>query len=264
MTRPTCEDTFLIRKRDLKNNFFSAVFSGYSGADRCRPGHFVHVQIPSTDVYFRRPMSIAAVSAGRGEVEVLFKVVGRGTRLLAGLHRNDRVNLLGPLGVPFSLPKKNETAVMVAGGVGFPPLLFLAAHMIEKGHDPKRIAFFYGGKSSEALIERNRIKKLGVGFYPVTEDGSMGEKGLVTGPLERFLKGGRSPRPRLYGVGPEGMLRAVDAVGLKLGVPGQISLEAPMPCGIGVCLGCVVPLTQGGHARVCREGPVFEIGEVRL
>lgn len=264
MTKPTCEDTFLVKKRDLKNNYFSVTFSRYSRTAACRPGQFVHIRIPSSDIFFRRAMSIAHVSVERGEIELLLKVVGRGTRLLGQLRKNDPVNMLGPLGVPFALPKKRERAVMVAGGVGFPPLLFLATEMIKHGHDPRKIEFFYGGKSSDDLIERGRIKKLGVNFHPVTEDGSLGEKGLVTRPVEDFIVNRRHDPLRLYGCGPDGMLKAINELGLRLGVPGQISLEAPMPCGIGVCLGCVVPLKAGGHARVCCEGPVFEIGEVEL
>ncbi|UCE23607.1 MAG: dihydroorotate dehydrogenase electron transfer subunit [Candidatus Zixiibacteriota bacterium] len=264
MTRPSCQDTLLIKKRDLKNNYFSATFRTYSRVDQCRPGQFVHIQIPSAEIYFRRAMSIAGVSSRRREIEVIFKVVGRGTRQLGNLHEKDRVNLLGPLGVPFRWPRKSETAVIVAGGVGFPPLLYLASEMVKRGHDPRRIEFFYGGRSSADLIERSRIRKLGVRFHPVTEDGSVGEKGLVTGPVEEFVRRAPNRHLRLYGCGPEGMLKATNELGVRLKVPGQISLEAPMPCGIGICLGCVVPLVGGGHARVCWDGPVFEIGEVAL
>ena len=264
MTKPTCEDTFLIKKRNLKNNYYSAVFKTYSRVDRCRPGQFVHVQIPSSDIYFRRPMSVAGVSVRQGMIEVIFKVVGRGTRLLGNLHLNDRINLLGPLGNGFKWPAGNETTVIVAGGVGFPPLMYLATEMVRRGRNPKSIEFFYGGRSAADLIERTRIKKLGLNFHPVTEDGSVGQKGLVTQPVEEFILKNKGKRLRLYACGPDGMLKATNDIGLKLGVPGEVSLEAPMPCGIGICLGCVVPLVEGGHARVCCDGPVFKIGEVAL
>jgi len=209
-------------------------------------------------------MSVAGVSVKKKEIEVIFKVVGRGTRHLASLHLNDRVNMLGPLGAPFKLPRKGETVVIIAGGVGFPPLMYFAHELVDKGYDPGSIHFFYGGRSSGDLVERGRIRKLGIKFHPVTEDGTMGQKGLVTEPAEEFLNNHAARRVRIYGCGPEGMLKATNDLGLRLGVPGQISLEAPMPCGIGICLGCVVPLVEGGHARVCVEGPVFDIGEVVL
>ena len=264
MTKLACEDTFLIKKRNLSSDYFSAVFRTYSRVDRCRPGQFVHIQIPACDVYFRRAMSIAGVSVKKKEIEVIFKVVGRGTRHLAELHLNDRVNMLGPLGAPFKLPRRGETVVIVAGGVGFPPLMYFASRLVGSGYRPGDIHFFYGGRSSHDIIERTRIRKLGVHFHPVTEDGTVGQKGLVTQPVEKFLDNNSGKRVRLYGCGPDGMLKAVDDIGVRYGVPGQISLEAPMPCGIGICLGCVVPLVKGGHARVCVEGPVFNIGEVVL
>jgi dihydroorotate dehydrogenase electron transfer subunit len=153
---------------------------------------------------------------------------------------------------------------MVAGGVGFPPLAYLAADLITRGVKPRQIEFFYGGKSADEIVERSRFKKLGVHFHPCTDDGSLGFKGVVTSAVESYIAENSGQKFHLYGCGPEGMLRATDDLGRRLGIPGQLSLEAPMPCGIGVCLGCVVPLRKGGHARVCVEGPVFDIGEVVL
>lgn len=264
MIRPTCEDTQILRHRDLNNNYFALTLGPYSRAAECRPGSFVHVRLPHTDIYFRRAMSVAAVNPQSQELEIIFKIFGRGTTLLAQTRELDRLDILGPLGVPFTFPGKDETAVMVAGGVGFPPLLFLATEMVSAGFDPGKIEFFYGGRSSGDLVERARIEKLGVQFHPVTDDGSYGAKGLVTDPVERLLQDRRGSKIRLYGCGPDPMLKATNELGLKYQIPGQLSLEAPMPCGIGVCLGCVVKRTNGEYARVCVDGPVFEIGEVQL
>ncbi len=264
MTKPTCENTSLIKKRNLRNDYYSLTFAPYTRTRHCRPGSFVHLRLPCTDVYFRRAFSVAAVSPADDSIEIIFKVFGRGTTIMSRLHTGDTLDLLGPLGKPFKLPRRNERTLIVAGGVGFPPLLFLARQMIENGYDPAKIEFFYGGRGSGDIIERSRIKKLGVNFRPVTEDGSVGAKGLVTGPLEAFIADHREEKLRLYGCGPEGMLKATNDLGVRLGIPGQVSLEAPMPCGIGICLGCVVPLAKGGHARVCCDGPVFDIGEVAL
>lgn len=264
MNRPTCENTFLVRKRNLKNQYYSLVFGPYTRAAQCRPGQFVHIKLASSDVFFRRAFSVAAVAVEQSEIEIILKVVGRGTQLLSRLHRGEAVDLLGPLGTPFKFPRKSERAVLVAGGVGFPPLLFLASEMIEKGFNPRNIEFFYGGCTSKDVIERSRIRQLGVNLIPVTEDGSLGEQGLVTRPVERLIASRGVRGIRIYACGPEGMLKAVNDLGSTLGVKGQLSLEAPMPCGIGVCLGCVVPLVRGGYARVCCDGPVFDIGEVAL
>lgn len=264
MTKPTCEDTFVIKKRNLRNAYYSLIFEPYSRASDCKPGQFVHIRLPGGDVFFRRAFSVAHASAINKQIEIIFKVLGRGTTIMAGLRPGDQVNLLGPLGVPFRMPKKNETTLMVAGGIGMPPLLFLAYEMIRRGFTPKQIVFFYGGGSSPDIVERSRIKKLGVNFRAVTEDGSLGDPGLVTQQVEKYLIAESTNKLRIFACGPEGMLKVTNELGLKYGVPGQISLEAPMPCGIGVCLGCVVELSRGGYARVCCDGPVFDIGEVAL
>ncbi len=264
MIRPTCEDTFLVKRRDLNNNYHSMILGPYSRTAECRPGSFVHLKLPGAEIYFRRAMSVAGIDVKRRQIEIIFKVAGRGTSALAQFVVGDRLDVLGPLGVPFTLPKKTERAIMVAGGVGFPPLFFLASHMIARGHDPKRIEFFYGGRTDIDLLERTRIRKLGVNFHPATDDGSFGEKALITSPVARFIQENPKEKMRIYACGPDAMLRATDRLGLELGVPGQLSLEAPMPCGIGVCLGCVVPLKAGGYSRVCCDGPVYEIGEVQF
>ena len=260
-----CQDTVVVKKRNLKNNYFSFTLSQFKKAKSCKPGQFVHVKIPDSDIFLRRAFSIASVDKKKNELEIIFKVVGRGTKLMGGLNKGDILSTLGPLGSPFKFPKKNEKVIMVAGGVGFPPLMYLAVEMIEKGHNPKNIVYFYGGRSKEDILERARLKKTGINLIQVTEDGSIGSKGLVTKVLKNYLNKLESLKNlRLYSCGPEGMLKAVDGIGLEYDIPGQISLEAPMPCGVGICLGCVVPLKKGGHARVCCEGPVFDIGEVSL
>ena len=264
MTKPSVTDVLLRKKRNLKNGYYSMTFGPFPKASQCKPGQFLHLQLPSTDILFRRAFSIADVRPQEGEVEIIFKILGRGTTLLSKLRTGDQVNLLGPLGTTFKLPRKKQTVVMVAGGVGFPPLLYLAKTMIERGVDPGRIEFFYGGASSADIIERARLKKLEIKFHPVTIDGSFGDKGLVTQPVEALLDLRKGSDIQLYACGPEGMLKATDELAMKYGVEGQLSLEAPMPCGVGICLGCVVELRAGGHARVCREGPVFEVGEVIL
>jgi len=264
MIRPSCRDTFVTKIKHLGHDYHSLILGSYPGAKHCKPGHFVHLQLPHTEVLFRRAFSVASVSPEKQQLEVIFKVVGRITGQMSDLHPGNSVNILGPLGKPFTLPQKSATTVMVAGGVGVPPLMFMAEQMVLRGFDPAKIMFFYGGRSSDDIIGRGRIKKMKVRFFPITEDGSFGRKGLVTEPVEELLQAQQNSQIRLYACGPEGMLKAVNDLGLKYDIPGELSLEAPMPCGIGVCLGCVVPLTKGGHARVCADGPVFQIGEVAL
>jgi dihydroorotate dehydrogenase electron transfer subunit len=266
MTYTACENTLVTKKRDLKNNYYSLTFAPFSQAKLCLPGQFVHIKLDSSDIIFRRAFSVASVNPAKQEIELIFKIFGRATKIMGALHVGDTVNCLGPLGNSFTIPKKNEPVIMVAGGIGFPPLLFFATELIKKGHNPKLIHFLYGGRSGNDIIERQRIKQLGINFIPVTQDGSFGQKGLVTKPAEDLIIKMRqnNEEPRMYSCGPEAMLRAVDALGVKHSLNGQLAIEAPMPCGVGVCLGCIVPLTKGGHLRVCYEGPVVGFGEVVL
>lgn len=264
MIRPTCEDTLVAKKRDLKNGYFAFVLAPFSQTRAIKPGQFVHIKLPATNIYFRRAFSVASVNPAKNEVEIIFKVFGHGTTLLGEMRKGDSLDLMGPLGVPFKFPKKNETAVMVAGGIGFPPLMFLAESMIKNGHKPKQIYFFYGGRSKDELVERKRLTELGLKLHIVTDDGSAGDKGLVVGPVEKFIKEHADQKIRLFGCGPEKMLRAIDKLGEKYKINGQLALEALMPCGIGICLGCVVALKKGGYARVCCDGPVFDIGVVDI
>jgi len=264
MTKLTAQDTYLVKRRNLGINYYSCTFGPFNGFKKCRPGSFVHMRLPSSDIFFRRAMSVAGVDTDRKELEIIFRVVGRGTAFLAGLSRRSQVNVLGPLGNGFTLPSKSESTIIVAGGVGFPPLMYLVSEMVSRGFNPGQTHFFYGGRSGDDIVERSRIRRLGVCFHPMTDDGSFGRRGLVTEAVEEYIIKHTGEKMQLFGCGPEPMLKVVDELGLKYKLPGQLSLEAPMPCGIGVCLGCIVPLRDGGHARVCHDGPVFNVGEVLL
>ncbi len=264
MSRLSPERVAVRKLRRLAPDYYSLRLGPCSRVRRCRPGRFVHVGLPGRDLFFRRAMSVASVDIDSAELEIIFKVCGRGTTMMSELRRGESVDLLGPLGTGFAGPRKQEICLLVAGGIGFPPLFFLAQDLIAQGRDPKSIEFFYGGRTSGEIVEKSRIRKLGLRFQAVTDDGSYGASGLVTEAVETFLATETDHRFRLYACGPEPMLKAADELALRHGIPGQLALEAPMPCGIGVCLGCVVSLRSGGHARVCADGPVFNVGEVLL
>lgn len=264
MIKPTCFDTYIIKRKSLGKDYFSLEIGPYPKVKSCRPGHFIHIKLPSQEILFRRPMSITGVSVKNKSIHMIVKILGRGTNIMSTMRSGEKINILGPLGVPFTFPGKKKRIIMAAGGVGVPPLIYLAEEMILKGFDPKNINFFYGGRSSDDIIIRPRIKKTDINFYPITEDGSFGIKGLVTQPITDFLNENNDGNNYIYGCGPAGMLKAVDEIGCEMKIEGQLSLEAHMPCGLGICLGCVVKLTNGDHARVCAEGPIFKIGEVIL
>jgi dihydroorotate dehydrogenase electron transfer subunit len=261
--RIVVENTVINKITELNHDCFRLSLAPFSKVSAIKPGQFVHVQIPGNDIFFRRAFSIYTVDKADRSIELLFKVFGRGTSRLARCRKGDRISVVGPLGNSFKLPSKKETPILVAGGVGMPPMRLLAEVMIERGFEPGRIIYLYGGNTKDDLVDIARIRKPGIKVVPVTLDGSCGKKGLVTEPLLELLDTIEGP-VRMYGCGPEPMLKAVDDIAMSRNIPGQVSLEAPMPCGVGICLGCIKPLREGGYTRVCRDGPVYDFGEVLL
>lgn len=263
MSKIVVEHIPIIKKKKLASGCFSIRMAPFSKVKSIRPGQFVHLQIPNCNLFFRRAFSIYSVNIEEKSFEIFFKVFGRGTSAMASTKKGDRLGVLGPLGNSFRKPKRNDLVGLTAGGIGFPPIYYLARYLIDKGHDPKKLFFFYGGRKNSDLLELARIKKLGLNLILVTEDGSLGVKGLVTSALEEWIINNNGNKV-IYSCGPEPMLKAVDQLAIKNKISGQISLEAPMPCGIGICLACIKPLSTGGYARVCREGPIFNTGEIIL
>lgn len=213
------------------------------------------------DPLLGRPISILGEEPRRGLLRFLLKVVGEGTRRLASLEPGQKVFGLGPLGNPFPPPNlaDQRPALLVGGGVGVPPMVYLAERFTKDGVG---FTFLQGARTEEDLLLLDELSGLGVRPVLTTEDGSAGMRGLVTAPLKDELAHGVRA---VYACGPEGMLKAVADL-CRGGVPCHLSLEARMACGYGVCLGCVVPVERGGrrlYERVCQEGPVFD-GEVIL
>lgn len=230
-------------------------------AQLARPGQFAQVRVASgIDPLLARPLSIFYAIPESGEVAFLFKVVGRGTALLAQRAVGESLTVLGPYGNGFLVPQTADTLVLVAGGVGMPPLYFLA-QTVRRARPNLPITLYYGGRSDADLLELARWQALGTEMVLATDDGSAGRQGLVTAALyERFL---RQPVPFLAACGPRPMLRAVQQLALAHNIAGQLSLEACMACGVGACLGCVCGTVQGNR-RVCFDGPVFSLDEVTL
>jgi dihydroorotate dehydrogenase electron transfer subunit len=232
-------------------------------AEAARPGQFVHV-LAGDDRSFplRRPFSIHRVErpgAALGTVEIVFDVVGAGTRALAGLRPHDVVDVLGPLGRPFSPPEAPEGCVLVGGGYGTAPLFFLAGEL-RAGRC--RVDFAIGAATASRLLDAMEAKRLGHSLTVTTDDGSAGRRGLVTDPLPDLLA--RTGAGRVYACGPMPMLAAVSRVAAAAGVPCQVAVEEQMACGTGICFSCVVPVRPEGSpaesrmARSCLEGPVFD------
>ena len=227
------------------------------------PGQFVMLQGgASLEPYLRRAFSVF----DRGQdgdvrwVEVLGKVIGVGTRCLSESRTDSTVPTLGPLGQGFHIVEEGPVA-LIAGGVGSAALLLLARALAERGVE---LDVLYGGRNEVDLACRSRFASLasasGGAEILTTEDGSLGRKGLVTEPLEEQLKSGRYRF--LYTCGPFGLMRRVAELATQYGVPGQAALETPMGCGYGACLGCAVETAAGSYALCCKDGPIFDFGDV--
>lgn len=229
------------------------------------PGQFVMLSAgvlgaaERSDPLLPRPM---AVYRQHGEsddtrIEILFKRHGRGTALLAMALPGQRVRLVGPLGRGFDVGEPGEHAILVAGGTGIASVYELAESLAAMG-SPATVLL--GARSHDDLMGEGDFEALGGTLRIATEDGSRGEQGLVTDLLEGELADAR--RSRVYACGPTPMMRRAAEIAAKAGAPCSVSLENPMACGFGVCLGCAAPLREGGFALVCRDGPVFDAVDV--
>ncbi|HEX7104768.1 MAG TPA: dihydroorotate dehydrogenase electron transfer subunit [Acidothermaceae bacterium] len=237
-------------------------------AESAKPGQFVTVAVggPDTSMLMRRPFSIHRVherGVYGGTVEFVFSVEGRGTRWLAQMQPHEPIDIVGPLGKPFSLPREPATCVLVGGGYGSAPLFPLADALRERGC---RIDFVIGAATEERLFGALDAKRISATLSVTTDDGSVGLRGRVSDPLPEVLT--TTKADVVYACGPMPMLRAVSRIAGEAGIPCQIAVEEMMACGVGVCMTCVLPVIgddgQTRMVRSCVDGPVFHGDRVRF
>jgi dihydroorotate dehydrogenase electron transfer subunit len=238
--------------------YFRLVVRAPQIAPLVQPGQFAHVRIlPLKHALLRRPFSIFQVAGDT--LSVLYKTIGQGTEVLSRMQPGEELSMIGPLGHGFTLPQPGgEVPLLVAGGYGMAALYLLAQRSQQKG-----IAFVGGRRRVDILCEEE-FSALGWEVRVTTEDGSHGEKGLVTQALLTELEG-RSAGRKLFACGPTPMLKAVGQLAEEFKLPAELSLDEHMGCGIGVCLTCVVPIKSGDgweYQRTCTEGPVFDSRQV--
>ena len=228
------------------------------------PGQFVMVKAGLTqDPLLRRPFSVFEIVRDKTGVpsglSLLNKRIGPSTALVYAAAPGQQVACLGPLGRPFSLIEAPAEAWMVAGGIGLAPFVTLAESLRARG---VRSTLFYGARRVDELFYLNLFRELEVDLTLTTEDGSAGERGRVTAPLEQRLASRAPSAPlMIYACGPESMLAATAKIAMRYGRPCQVSVERIMGCGLGGCYSCVVPMrAEGGgfhHVRSCLSGPVL-------
>lgn len=255
-------DCSILENSSRKGLYRRIVFSAPEIAAKAAPGQFVHIRIPGLrDRILRRPFSICGYDPKTGNVTVVYKVVGAGTAELAEMLPGQSCNIMGPLGKGYPMPSREETPILVAGGYGSAAMLPLAERSANKG------ILLLGARSAADLILAEEYEAAGYEVRLATQDGSAGQKGLVTDLLDGAIADAEKT-PVLYGCGPTPMLMALGRIAVGNNWKCYLSLDEHMCCGIGACFACVVkmkdPSSPGGwrYSRTCKEGPVYSADEV--
>jgi dihydroorotate dehydrogenase electron transfer subunit len=249
-------DLVIKKNISLSNQYALLILTSHDKLPEILPGQFAEIRVDgSSTVFLRRPISIHFVDYETNELWLLIQIIGDGTKKMADLKVGEIVNLLLPLGNSYSIPTNSEAKLLlVGGGCGVAPLLYLGAHLKSLGFD---VNFLIGGRSSTDILQLCEYERFGNVFI-TTEDGSLGEKGFVT--QHSVLRA--SNFDYIYTCGPTPMMKAIASYAAKINAICEVSLENTMACGIGACLCCVTDTIQG-HVCVCTEGPVFNITKLK-
>jgi dihydroorotate dehydrogenase electron transfer subunit len=237
-------------------------------AQSALPGQFVNIKTTDDVIpLLRKPFSICRRDASAGWIEVLWKVVGRGTEIMSRYRVGESVNLLGPLGNGYTVAPDLQLAILVGGGLGVAPLPFLCEELLK---NKKKCEVFLGAKTEQELSFVQEFLESGVEVFLTTEDGSEGVRGFITELLMERLRGREiGERAEFFSCGPTGFLNSMINVSETFNIPGQISIETMMGCGFGICVGCPVKVRDPRpgerlYKLTCVDGPVFRADEVLL
>ncbi len=252
----------VIDNRAVTRDIFLLRLDAHELTLQARPGQFCMLEVGEYAYpLLKRPFSIHDVP-DENEIEFIYRVAGKGTAMLSRKRAGDSIRVLGPLGNGFGW-NQSRHPVLVGGGLGIAPMLFLARIISEKGLIKPVVIL--GARSSAELVSLEAFKAIDCRLCLATEDGSLGQKGFVTTLLQEIV--GDSEADMVFSCGPMPMLKAVYEIAVKASVSCEVSLEAQMACGIGACLGCAVKSAdrssgQTGYLHVCKEGPVFDGADV--
>lgn len=251
MKRELCR---IISNDGVKAGYFLMEIESPSIAREALPGQFLTLRCGnSTTPLLRRPFGFHRIK--KWSFQVLYEVVGEGTRALSVMKEGSFIDALGPLGRGFPLPNKSANIILVAGGIGVAPLMALAEAANRKS------LVLIGARTKDDVLCEREFKRLGCEVKISTDDGSRGAKGLVTGLLKNCLSSIVYGLSSIYACGPNGMLKGVGLIAKDNGIRAYASLQENVACGIGVCLGCAVK-TISGYKLACKDGPVFDLNEV--
>jgi dihydroorotate dehydrogenase electron transfer subunit len=220
------------------------------------PGQFVNIEIKdSSEIFLRRPFSIFDTDNSQNAFSIIVKILGRGSKKLTEIRIGDTLSVIFPLGKGFTFPQSKDRILLVGGGSGVAPMLFLAK---QSGLSTENVNLLLGAKTIEDHVNVDDYAQFGK-LYFSSEDGSLGEKGFVT---QHSVFKNLSNYDKIYACGPDAMMKAIASEAKKANVFCEVSLENLMACGFGVCLCCIEP-TVKGNLCVCTEGPVFNINDLK-
>ena len=246
-------DFRLIEKKEWAKSTYLLLQSD-EPLEEIKAGQFVQVRVDDAQhTYLRRPISIHDVDYQNRTITLLVQRVGEGANKIADTELNDTLIIIYPLGNGFTIPEKNQNAILVGGGIGIAPLYYLGKMLKEKGIEPQ---FLLGGRSKSDLIMLEDFEAVGK-VYITTNDGSLGEEGFVT--QHSIWK--EKKFDMIYTCGPKPMMMALTKMARENNIDCEVSLENLMACGLGACL-CCVENTIEGHVCVCKEGPVININKL--
>ncbi len=257
---PIQEKCRIVEHKQVGPRHFMLALASQYIAGHAQPGQFVNVRCNETfNPLLRRPISLHRIDAGKGMIELLYEVVGRGTELLSKNQIGQELDLLGPLGHGFIIDPAKKVHLMVGGGMGIAPLRAL-------GESLKGARYvFLGAKNKESLVCGDKCGEIADQVIMSTDDGSAGKQGLVTDLLVDFLASQLTtydlPLTTIYACGPRPMLKAVAEIAAQKNIACQVSMEERMACAIGACKGCATR-TRTGYKMVCSDGPVFDAQEL--
>ena len=257
MSKKFVQDFVVIENTPLNSTNFLIKVQSKLRLPKMYPGQFANLEInKSKDVFLRRPFSIFEVDYSNNSISFIIKILGRGSKILTELEVGELINIIYPLGKNFTLPEIDDHVLLIGGGSGVAPMLYLAK---ESGLNSNQVNILLGAKTKDDHITVDNYLKY-ANMHFASEDGSLGEKGFVT--EHSIFRNHLKDFKKIYACGPEGMMKAVAKEAKNAGIYCEVSLENLMACGFGVCLCCIEP-TNRGNLCVCTEGPVFNINELQ-
>lgn len=257
MTKKSVENFTVVSNKQLNNTNYCLQLQSVGVLPEFFPGQFVNVEIRNNEnVFLRRPFSVFEANQEKRTVSLLVKILGKGSKSLTEIKVGEKINMIFPLGKSFTLPNKTEKVLLIGGGSGVAPMLFLA----KKSNLPKsNLKLIIGARKAEDHFNIDEYQRFGE-IYFTTEDGRIGEKGFVT--QHPIFQNNLKEFDRIYACGPNAMMKAIAEKAKEAGIFCEVSLENLMACGFGVCLCCIEP-TNRGNVCICTEGPVFNINELK-